>query len=59
MTEFCYFSLSCLDYGQLKKLQMPKGNDQQTIIGHTHSIRFFYNSQECVSLNSIECRYFL
>ena len=30
---------------------------QHMLIGHTHSKRFFYNSEECVSLN-IECRYF-
>ena len=31
---------------------------QHMLIGHTHSKRFFYNSEESVSLNIFECRYF-
>ena len=31
---------------------------QHMPIGHTHFKRFFYNSEECVSLNIFECRYF-
>ena len=33
---------------------------QHMLIGDTHSKRFlfFYNSEECVSLNIFECRYF-
>ena len=39
------------DYGQLKKLHTANGNSSTHADGHTHSKRFFYTSEECVSLN--------
>ena len=53
MSEFCYFSLFWLDYGQLKKLHTANSNSS------THADWAHADfSTTPRSLNIFECRYF-